>query len=203
MDMFRKTIRFLLYLACFVALAFSVYRLIDFIQFFYAQSLAPATAIPYTKLQLTLLTDLAKTLVPVVSGSIALTGAGIAFLHKHKLLAVPSFQVGIFTVFSLAIISLACWVSVLSAVVDAARVFVDTGLAQQVQDISKYALIYAGAVTAAQIGASTFFAVCGVVAIIGTYFFDASPADDDTHTPGEAMRPGQQSRFLFFWRRWP
>ena len=102
--------------------------------------------IPYTRLRLIFLTDLAKTLIPTISGFIALMGAGAAYLHKGRFLLGYSFQVGVFAVFALAVVSLACWVSVLTAAVDAARVFNETGFIDGLtrDNIQFYSNVYRG-----------------------------------------------------------
>ena len=87
--------------------------------------------------------------------------------------------------FALAVVSLACWVSVLTAAVDAARVFNETGLIDGLtrDNIQFYSNVYRGGVAAAQIGASMLFAACGFVAIIGTKLVELPPPVDNPGAP--------------------
>ncbi len=163
----QKMITSLLYLATALALLLALYQFAHFV----ARGSPPVSgcAIHYTSLQLAMLSDIGKTLIPSVGGSIALVGAAVGYLRKEGLLRGNLFQVGTFVIFALAIVSLGCWIAVLAMTVDAARLYY--GNHALVEDWMKICpsgdRAYAGAIVSAQVGACTFFAAFAIVGVLG------------------------------------
>jgi hypothetical protein len=113
-------------------------------------------------------------MVPTVIGFLALTGGAVGYLHKTKALDRLGFQLGIFIAFALAIVSLACWIALLGAIIGAANILSESGVSGRLSiDHLRYAeFMYVLSASLYQIGGSTFFAAIGVVAILGTYFVE-------------------------------
>jgi hypothetical protein len=185
----QKVIASMLYLATALALLLALYQF----AWFLARGFLPVSgcAVHYTSLQLGMLSDIGKTLIPSVGGSIALVGAAVGYLRKEGLLRGNLFQIGTFAVFALAIVSLGCWIAVLAMTVDAARLY--DGNHALAQDWTKICSLgnraYAGAIVSAQVGACTFFAAFAIVGVLGLKITEqpaaaASGADEDPATTG-------------------
>jgi hypothetical protein len=66
-NLIRKSVSVLLWISCSTVLAIALHRLLVFIGIVVGQE--HATELRYSSLQMTILTDIAKTLIPTVSGA--------------------------------------------------------------------------------------------------------------------------------------
>lgn len=175
MNIFRHSIRLSLYAACAVALLIAGEALLGAILFALFPPDHPSPV--YTRLQLSLYSDLATTMVPAVIGFLALTGGAVGYLQKTEALDRREFQLGIFIVFSLAVVSLACWIALFGAIGDAAIRFGESGTLDRLPVEVLFHVEYVEVLSTSlyRIGGSTFFAAIGVVAILGTYFVEIRP----------------------------
>ena len=172
MNIIRLLIRLGLYAACVVALLIAGGVLLNTILFVLFPPDHPSPS--YTHLQLSLNSDLATTMVPTVIGFLALTGGAVGSSQNRSLLTAASSNSGIFIAFALAVVSLACWIALFGAIIDAARIFSEAGVSDRlsVDDLYHAEFVHVMSVSLYQIGGSTFFAAIGVVAILGTYFVE-------------------------------
>jgi len=85
----------------------------------------PEGAIHFSSKQVSVLTDLAKTLIPIIVGFAVLATSGAGFLHKHseQLTSPQSTRYLIFAVYCLLVISLGGWIHAIESMVDCAAVF--------------------------------------------------------------------------------
>jgi hypothetical protein len=180
----RKILLYGIFLAVLSTVALAI---LLFIQHLYV---AFTTTIPsevlYSPMQLEFLVDLAKTMIPTVTGLIALLGGVVGYLKKEGTLTRESIQTGLIFVFAFSIVSLGAWVWLLAGVIDSARVFDVNGGVQPMSDkeMQYRALSFRTSIKAAQIGACMFFAAAGLLAGMAIQYLNAMSI-----SPNRPMQP--------------
>lgn len=84
----------------------------------------PVTAvIQYSSKQIDLLSDTAKALIPTVAGFAVLAASGSGYLHARGFMRSQALKLGVLSVFVALVLSVACWVYLLGAMVDCSFAF--------------------------------------------------------------------------------
>ena len=181
----KKTVTILLSVTGMVAVAVGAY--LSYKLVWLAFTMPTTAVIHYSSKQVDVLKDTASALIPTVAGFAALAASGAGYLYTRRYLRTPFLRLSVLSVFLALVVSMACFVVLLGAVVDCSRPFErleSPALSPKITaaDARNLQRTYATAVTSARLACLSFFFALDVTLLVASQvFFDQSdpPEDED------------------------
>lgn len=133
----------------------------------------------YSGKQVDGLAEIAKVLIPTVTGFAVLAASGAGYLQTHAFARFQKQRIGIYLVFVCVVVSLACWIMLLGATVDCSRPFEATEALKAELNLDVTGLLnhtYSAAVTLAKLGSVSFFIGIDIALLVAIWALSEPPA---------------------------